>query len=416
MSNFEYSRQELEDLDLSSLYRIADGYDLIIPDDTRKSEIIRQILNHQQELNRPARKRNKYENSFNQLPADIYRLLAFYLEPCDIVRLCRLNKKANTYICNNGLFLRDLGHIYLTDNDKILSKINILKEIVTVNDIITAARRGYLRKVEYLYPDTGINKHREAFFAAVRSGRLAVIKYLVRPPGSKSRRIKDISINDALNIAARDGRLPLVKYLISQGADLNERGDEMLREASKNGYLNVVKYLVSQGANIRKMQDVAFISAAGGGYLDIVDYLVSKGADLHARNEEALIQASIRGDLPLVKYLVSHGADIHVRRDDVLLYAVSNNRSAVVKYLLEHGDYSGERKNHMLEIAVRHHYDDIIQYLPDDGADINVYQRLQRDSNTPKEQSRRSLEEALRNNDPEKAGIMLHEFLTLLRK
>ncbi len=57
---------------------------------------------------------------FNYLPFDIYRLLGLHLSIDDIIRLCRLNKKLTNNLLKNNIFLKNIGNLHLTDDDKLL--------------------------------------------------------------------------------------------------------------------------------------------------------------------------------------------------------------------------------------------------------------------------------------------------------
>ncbi len=310
--NFEYTEDELQDFDKPSLLKIARDYNLKINKNTKKLDIITEILNHQEDIHRSSTKNIKTSqrrksvtiNKFNNLPADILRLLAFYLSANDIVYLCRLNKKIKNIICCNQRFLRELGHLRLTDKDERLVKKNILKELRQTRDFGDAVKKGYLILFESL-----ISKGLPLYIDA-----------------------RELFAN-SLTEAAEAGYLDIVEYLIKKGADVHAVNDRALRFAAREGHLAVVQYLVSQGANIHAYDDAAVNFAATHGRLATVKYLVEQGADVHAGDDIAVRMAAEKGHLDVVKYLVSEGADIHAQNDDALRYAAYKGHQDVVKYL-----------------------------------------------------------------------------------
>jgi ankyrin repeat protein len=72
--------------------------------------------------------------------------------------------------------------------------------------------------------------------------------------------------------------------------------------ASEKGKLDIVEYLISNGANIEAKGQWIFylihlygftslMSASNNGHLDIVQYLVSKGANIEAKNNNIFSQS-----------------------------------------------------------------------------------------------------------------------------
>ncbi len=298
--NYEYSSDELKSYDITILTKILIDYNLPISRPITKSKIIRQILNYQI---------NNFE-PFNNLPADILRLLGLYLPACDIIKLCRLDEKMNNIICHNKIFLRELGHQRLTDNDDRLIGKNVLKDVNDRN-IIYAVRNGYLKRIKYLM---SIPKFREYFryamTTAAENGYLDIVEYLISRSPKDRRPVSGFSDNKklfsaVLVSASKAGQLEIVKYLISQGANVHENNDKALKLASMYGHLNTVRYLIENGADVHVDDDKALRNAVVNGHLDVVKYLVEHDADIHALGESALQFASMHGYSNIVKYLRS---------------------------------------------------------------------------------------------------------------
>lgn len=247
-------------------------------------------------------------SQFNNLPADIHRLLAFYLDGCNIVRLYRLNKHIND-IYKNLLFLRDLAYERLTkEDDRLLGK-NIIKEIHDCRTLKEAIANGYLEKVKKLRVDIYIRDY--SLSSAVEHNYLDIVKYLIEAPNGQY--AVDIHLRDdaALKTAIFRNHLAIVKYLISKGADIHSGGDHPLILAVKKNHLDILKHLVSLGADIHSQNEIALKIAAENGYLNMVKYLVSQGANIHIWDGRGV--AFCRGrPLQVYTYLKSVGANVYI--------------------------------------------------------------------------------------------------------
>ncbi len=298
--DFEYTPDELNDLEISLLNQIARDYNLNI-NKLSKSKIISKILNYQDKIS---------VKKFDLLPNDILRLIGEHLDICSLVRFCRISRKLQQSICQNDRFLKNLGHRYLTEHDNRLPETNkILKNIYADRDLSVVVREGYEKRMIYM------NKHGANIDANY--------EYLLRQ-------------------AAARGYLDIIKYLISKSNTIHSKDiySDALVQAALNGHLNVVKYFTEENyprADINYKDDWALRIAADDGYLNVVEYLVEHGADIHAVDDYALRWAAANGHLPIVKYLVEHGADIHVDNDWALKNAEQYNHSDVVKYLISQG-------------------------------------------------------------------------------
>ncbi len=360
--NYEYSEDELRSYDKSTLLKISRDYGLPTAKNDNKLTIISKIIDYQDDLVRPSHRNilSKFV-PFNSLPADIHRLLALYMDICDIVHLCRLNKRTNNNICQNRILLRDLGHQRLTNIDERLANKDILKEINNTMSTLRAAEKGYLVALANLqnkgrfYIDAG---DYDTLWIAAKNGWLDIVEYLISMGAN-------VHAQDdrALREASGKGHLPIVKYLLSRGADIHVWYEEPLRNAAINGHLAAVKYLIDHGADIHyetgrlvkfailgghldtigylldllskdnAYLDWALVEAVEAGDLNVVKYLISRGADIHGFFERSLIRAIYRGDPPIIKYLLSQGADIHANNDEALRAARDSGHRGILKFL-----------------------------------------------------------------------------------
>ncbi len=97
-------------------------------------------------------------SKFTHLPSDIFRSLAIYLPVKDIISFIQLNKKLSDDIYHNRLFCKNIAKSRLTEHeDRIISNINIFKEIRSKN-LIIAAEKGYEKQVAYLIKKLRVNK------------------------------------------------------------------------------------------------------------------------------------------------------------------------------------------------------------------------------------------------------------------
>ncbi len=275
--NYQYTIDELQSYDRDVLLQISNDYHLTISENDDKLAIIKKIITHQ----------NKF-TAVAKLPADIPRLLALYLNICDLIKFNRLNSNNSNIISNNQIFLRNLvqrrlKNKQMTDDQLIGDKLEIFREIYyqekTNHPLINAASKGDLKTLKYLFkPPVFVNIHvynDAALRAAVDYGHPTVTKYLISQGAN-------IHANDdeALRTAAAQGRLPMVKYLLSQDADVHACNDMALQNATYNGHLKIVEILVSNGANIHRWDEHPLILPASGRHGKVGKYLLSKGANV----------------------------------------------------------------------------------------------------------------------------------------
>ncbi len=274
--NYEYSQDELTDYTKATLLQIARDYHLSISKNVDKKYIIGKILNYQ-----------STHGQFNQLPIDIIRLLAFYLDICDIIHLCRLNKRLTSAICHNDRFIQELGHLRLTREDKRLKKRDIFRHVYfmsIMNDIHEAAHLGYLEAVKRI-----VNKLKK------NNKNIDYLSY-------------------SFSQAAISGFFDIMDYLISLGYDPRDHSYLIIHDLlinSPNYDVQVLDYLVSKGVDIHEDNDDHFMEAVRSNNLEVVKYFIQHGSDIHAFNDRALIFAEEAADdygdekYRMLKYLLS---------------------------------------------------------------------------------------------------------------
>ncbi len=323
MENFEYSENELSDLDKNILLEIADNYNLSLRKTSDRKDIIDKILDYQDEVEKRKLLTSKQNGKFNNLPLELIRLLALYLDGCDIVNLCKLNKKLNNIICKDDRFLISLGHQRLTEYDERLSENNKILEEIKSGDLYDASRKGYEKKVEYLVSrgvDVDGGDGSAPDFTQFYRGlsQIGGILHIKRSP---------------LLAAAENNYFDIVEYLISRGANIRVNNNLLLEHAAAKGNIRLIDYLLSHGIDIHVDDDIAVKSAAYAGNLNMVKYLVSRGADNPANSSHILIYVASRGDLDMLKYLAQNGADLEILRDYPIATSKIKQHPEIIKYL-----------------------------------------------------------------------------------
>ncbi len=239
---------------------------------------------------------------------DVDRKILNKLEDNDLVKVCQVNKQANT-LCNDQVFWmnRVFNRFGYVGGDVLRSnKKNRSWSDYYINDL-----RKIIKNTALDYLTKGSDNERlDHVIIALKNG--AYIHYMS---------------DWALRNASDNGDIEMVKYLLSRGANIHANGDQSVTLASKNGDLEMVKYLVSNGGNLNSN---ALQQASQYGHLDVVKYLVEHNIPIHGY---FLMWASRRGHLDVVKYLVEKGADIHFENDYALREAIRLKRLDVAEYL-----------------------------------------------------------------------------------
>jgi len=196
-------------------------------------------------------------------------------------------------------------------------------------------------------------------------------------------------LNDATEDQNTDEKrvLKYLKYFVSQGADVNVKGEEAataLHWAVWRGNADIVKFLVSKGADVNA-KEVRGITPL---HVAIVKFLVSKGADVNAKEVRGITPLYVASVAPskaakiqnidIVKFLVSKGADVNVKAEydsTPLHLAAASGCIDIVKFLVSKGaDVNVKRQDGStpLHLAVASGCIDIVKFLVSKGADVNA--------------------------------------------
>lgn len=119
--------------------------------------------------------------------------------------------------------------------------------------------------------------------------------------------------------AASEGQHERVDTLLAEGADVNEKDEELgltaLIAAAKNGHAAVARTLIQQGADVNTTDNelgfTPLIFAAREGHIEIVEVLLEKGADVHVKGKHgttAMGVAIVNGYPDVVTLLRKAGA------------------------------------------------------------------------------------------------------------
>lgn len=127
----------------------------------------------------------------------------------------------------------------------------------------------------------GFDYTAEHFLVAAGAGYLGAVRLFVE--AGMSVNTANAGGWTALHNAVMTGTLPVVKFLVSQGADINAKGNNTgmtpLHPAAAGGHLSVVKFLVSQGADVTARTNYGNTARdfASLGHTEVAEYLESVG-------------------------------------------------------------------------------------------------------------------------------------------
>lgn len=153
--------------------------------------------------------------------------------------------------------------------------------------------------------------------------------------------------------AVVSGKLSMVKYLVRIGCDINatsDSGSTPVRSACYMTHTDIVKFLVENGADIKKPNingGTCLINSVQSVQLCL--YLVRKGADINARDiqdKTALHYAIQEHRLDTTRMLIEQGADPFAKSrygDDALRTACLKGAHQIFDYLKKELNYSVER-------------------------------------------------------------------------
>ena len=201
----------------------------------------------------------------------------------------------------------------------------------------------------------------------------------------------------ALIYSCVEGFIDIVKLVLRYDADVNIRdnfGMTALRHSCRieNADINIVKLLLKHDADVDVQNNdggTALVFAIVQDRLDIAKLLLQHGANPNIHDNKGrtpLIYKSAKGHLDMVKLLLQHGADPNVVYDrgmTALAAAVGNNHIDIVNELLQHGadpNLYGVINNapfaplYMYMVTSK----EIAKLLLDNGADVNMQERVRR--------------------------------------
>lgn len=163
------------------------------------------------------------------------------------------------------------------------------EEMSQVTQLIYAASKGDIAKVEYLLKEKNLNPN-----------------------------LGDYDHRTALHVASGDGQIEIVKILISFKAILNVAdrwGETPLDGAARQGQKDVALLLIESGAiyGHKNITALHLIQSVNDEDIDAVDNLLDIGFDPNVGDYDHRTPLHIAvavGNLNLVKILISHGADV----------------------------------------------------------------------------------------------------------
>ncbi|KAH9111082.1 hypothetical protein LEN26_013550 [Aphanomyces euteiches] len=239
-----------------------------------------------------------------------------------------------------------------TNNVDLLAFLHTLHPDISLPlDLIeTAAGRGHLDLVRYLY-ENGLGRSTTAAMSqAARNGHLEVVKFLSlhRPEGC--------NIESAMAEAARSGHLDVVQFLNTSGYE--DRDEFILIEAIENGQTDVATYLYENGyevddptsllmelvhwnvlAGVEWLLDrypkadisETFVSAARLGYVAVLEAITRRQRPVP---EKCLIHATYEATGDLACYAVAWLWNLCVKQlSPIQLHDVS---TSILKHLGDH--------------------------------------------------------------------------------
>ncbi len=196
------------------------------------------------------------------------------------------------------------------------------------------------------------------------------------------------SNNTDLILSAEKGDLSKVKQLVNEGADIEQRDQQLrtaLMSATLANQIEVARFLIEKGADVNAkdgIQDTPYLYAGARGLQEILELTLANGADLKSLNRyggTALIPAAERGHVTTVKTLIDAGVAVdHVNSlgwtaliEAIVLGDGSDTYVEIIQHLINGGadvnlaDGSG---NTPLTLAKQKGFKKIIKTLQDAGA------------------------------------------------
>lgn len=225
----------------------------------------------------------------------------------------------------------------------------------------------------------------------------------------------------ALIIAAQNNALDAGKLLIQRGATVDLRdsyGLTPLTAAVSVNALSFAKLLLDNGAKVNRfsVETSPLLLAATMNFCDMIELLLENGADINITSPKGstpLLQAIKHSAQDAACLLIERGADIHVRdkqgytpvrllaknglslvlrrlldaklltqqdKECILMYATIANRLSLVKHLIyEKMDVNFQTEPEgfsLLALAVMGNYKEIVQFLLEQGADVEIRDKM----------------------------------------
>ncbi|KAF1325077.1 Tkl protein kinase, partial [Globisporangium splendens] len=202
-----------------------------------------------------------------------------------------------------------------------------------------------------------------ALIKAARSGSLDVVCFLCEHGADVNMSVVNRDDPTALFAAVRSGHIHVVEYLLEecQASMGGDGGASMLRIAALHGHVDVVRVLLAHGASVPRSSNV-LCKVILRGHMEIMKLLLRRGGvdvngacRLNAKSAWAwgddtdcivmqkvvmtpLLVAAACGNLGMVQYLCEHhDADVEIVTDaneSALFLAALKGHSNVVKYLI----------------------------------------------------------------------------------
>lgn len=231
---------------------------------------------------------------------DVDREILKYVDDEKLLKVCSINKRMWTSVCDDAFLRRRLNKYPEIDKYR---KDESLKTF-------------YSRVVFHI-------SKMQTFNFVYTSGDFYKQLYL----------LKEYTEESLLVQSVMHGELNLVKYSLKNGIDINTSYSSAIKEAAHYGHLEILKCLEEAGGNIFVNDNFPLRLAAAYGHLEVIKYLIGRGADIHAYENYSLIISVKNGNIEIVKYLVDHGADVINHKNRCLKIARDYKHSEIEEYL-----------------------------------------------------------------------------------
>ena len=265
---------------------------------------------------------------------DLDREILKHIEDLQLLKVCSINKKMWSDVCNEAFLRRRLGKY--PEIEKYRKEESLKSFFSKIAYYLEKMRKKY----DFEYEDGDFEKQCNLLERYVEKNILLIE-------------------------ASKGGELSLVKYCLHNGCNVSTDHEAPLVAAVYNRQFHIVKFLVENGADIHTWRDWAFDYSVELGYLEMLQYCVEKGIDIHTDNDDALRSASRNGHLEMVKWLVEKGCDIHIQEDYPLRLASKEGHIDVVKFLIQSGANVHAKKNSALKQAIKKGFSEIVDLLKD---------------------------------------------------